>query len=86
MKKMVAMLFVTIALISSVVFAASVQYTDLSEDHWAYGPISEMTDKGILDGYTDGSFKPNKSISRAEFAKILVLTLDLNGVSNEIII
>ena len=71
------------SLISSIVLAASVLYTDLPVTHWAYQPISEMTEKKVLSGYPDGTFAPENSITRAEFAKILVLALSLsNGSSN----
>ncbi len=58
-----------------IVFAVS--FSDLTNEHWAYEPIIEMANKGILAGYPDGTFLPNKSITRAEFAKILVLSLNL---------
>lgn len=64
-----------LVLMSSTVFA--VNFSDLTSEHWAYEPIIEMANKGILRGYPDGTFLPNKSITRAEFAKILVLSLNL---------
>ena len=77
MKKGFSLLIVVILLLTSVVFAKG--FIDLDSTHWAYEPIVEMSEKGILNGYPDGTFLPSKSITRAEFAKILVLTLDLNG-------
>ncbi len=56
-------------------------FSDLSKNHWAYDDIMEMAELGILDGYADGTFKPNKTISRAEFSKILVLSLKLPKVT-----
>jgi hypothetical protein len=56
-------------------------FSDLSTNHWAYDDIMEMAELGILDGYADGTFKPNKTISRAEFSKILVLSLKLPKVT-----
>lgn len=55
-------------------------FSDLPTSHWAYDNIMEMAELGILDGYSDGTFKPNKTISRAEFSKILVLSLKLPQV------
>lgn len=68
---------VVTTLLCSVCFAAT--FNDLTADHWAYMPIKEMADKGILSGYPDGTFRPNGAITRAEFAKILVLSLNLSG-------
>lgn len=41
-----------------------------------------MTSKKILSGYPGNTFMPDKSVTRAEFAKILVLTLNLNEKNN----
>ncbi len=38
---------------------------------WAIGYINEAVEKGYVDGYTDGSFKPTAVITRSEMAKIL---------------
>ena len=37
--------------------------------------INELAEKQILNGYIDDTFRPNDSISRAEFAKISVLAV-----------
>lgn len=55
------------------------EFTDLSRNHWAYPVIQEMTKEGILSGYPDGTFKPNGEITRAEFAKILATTFELEN-------
>ncbi len=83
MKKALGILVIMITIFSSVVLA--VNYTDLSTEHWAYKPIKEMTEKGILSGYPDGSFAPDNVITRAEFAKILVLALNLNQSSSNVV-
>ncbi len=52
-------------------------FSDLDPGHWAYDNIMEMVERGILSGYPDGTFRPNNVVTRAEFAKIMVLTLEL---------
>ncbi|OPA73716.1 hypothetical protein BVG16_26865 [Paenibacillus selenitireducens] len=47
------------------------------QGHWAEKQIQEAVDKGIVDGYPDGTFRPNAAISRAEFAAILARALNL---------
>ena len=42
------------------------------DGHWAEAEIEEMTAAGYLNGYGDGSFRPDNSVSRAEFVKIMV--------------
>ncbi|MBW7457581.1 S-layer homology domain-containing protein, partial [Paenibacillus sepulcri] len=39
--------------------------------HWAESQISGWIDKGYIKGYEDGSFKPNKTITRAEFSTLI---------------
>lgn len=47
-------------------------YSDVSLDDWFNNAISTLSNLGILTGYEDGSFRPNNSITRAEFATIAV--------------
>ena len=47
-------------------------YSDVSEDDWYNNAVSTLTNAGIIDGYEDGTFKPNGNITRAEFATIAV--------------
>ena len=47
-------------------------FTDVEADFWAYDAICSMSQKGIISGFGDGSFKPEQSITRAEFAKIII--------------
>ncbi len=54
-----------------------VKFTDLDEDFWGYEYIIELVGRGVVNGYEDGSFKPNSPITRAEFAKILVVAAGL---------
>ncbi|MGE6228185.1 S-layer homology domain-containing protein [Paenibacillus chitinolyticus] len=54
--------------------------TDLDRSY-AQKEIAGLVSEGILSGYPDGTFKPENSITRAEFAKILVLALGLKEES-----
>lgn len=53
-------------------------FADTAASYWGYKAISSLTNKGIISGYPDGTFKPEASITRAEFATILVKALGLN--------
>lgn len=52
-------------------------FIDLADSYWAYEAIMELLQAGILTGYPDGSFKPEKSVNRAEFATMIVKGLGL---------
>lgn len=46
-------------------------YDDVNEKMWSYKYIKELSEKQIINGFKDGSFKPYKYITRAEMAKII---------------
>ena len=46
-------------------------FTDVKESHWFYNAVMYAADKGIFKGNPDGSFAPNKAITRAEFVMVL---------------
>jgi hypothetical protein len=47
------------------------KFIDVPANFWASAPIAALSARGILDGFPDGSFRPNKPITRAEFAEIV---------------
>ena len=48
----------------------SIQFID-TKTHWASEEIGRMAGRGILKGYEDGTFRPSKQITRAEFAAVV---------------
>ncbi|WP_240418466.1 S-layer homology domain-containing protein [Paenibacillus periandrae] len=56
--------------------ADPVELTDISGSY-AQKEIRNLVDNGVISGYEDGSFQPAKAMSRAELAKIIVLSLGL---------
>jgi hypothetical protein len=54
-------------------------FSDLPQSHWAYKYIAEMVNKKVLDGYPDKKFRPENSVSRAEFATIIVKAAGLQA-------
>ena len=57
-------------MMSVATFVSAANFSDLSTDHWAYGNISTLVDEGTINGYEDGTFRPSKTVSRAEFVKM----------------
>ncbi len=58
------------------------QLKDISS-HWAYNNINKLVSMNSVNGYPDGSFKPDNTITRAEFAAILVKTFKLTQQSGK---
>ena len=55
---------------------AAVDFTDVSEDYWAYGYIATAVTAGWIEGYEDGTFMPDGSITRAEAITIINRVLE----------
>lgn len=47
-----------------------INFTDVDKDYWAYSQIESFVEKGYIDGYGDGTFRPQDPIKRSEFVKI----------------
>lgn len=52
--------------------------------HWAAATIQKMVDQGVVTGMPDGSFRPDNSISRAQFATLVVKAFKLDGKSGKV--
>ena len=59
--------------------------TDIS-NHWAKAQIQDFIEKGYIGGYSDGTFRPNNNITRAEFVKILNKAFGLTKSSGKVFI
>lgn len=47
------------------------EFSDVSSTRWSYTAIQEISDKGLINGFSDGSFQPTKTITNAEAAVII---------------
>jgi hypothetical protein len=84
-RKLIAFVIVfALALGTSVTaMAAASKLTDIG-DSWAKADIEALVAKEVILGYPDNTFRPNSTVSRGEFAKMLVTALGLKpekGVS-----
>ena len=81
MKKTILVFFLSICILSlslSAVFA--ITFSDLKSTHWAYNDIMNLANDGIINGYKDGTYKPEKNVTRGEFLKLIMTSLyDGNG-------
>lgn len=64
----------TVLFFGTVVFAEN-PFSDLSPDHWAYDYIMDMVEERNIDGYSDGTFRPDENVTRAEFCKMAVTAI-----------
>lgn len=62
---------------------AAVSFSDISK-HWAQSDILKAAEQGIVSGYSDGTFKPDKAVTRAEFTTMLNKALGNNGTTDSV--
>lgn len=51
------------------------QYPDVASEHWGSGYINYATQYGIINGYEDGTFKPEEPVKYEEAVKMIMMTL-----------
>ena len=76
MKKRLCMAIALLLCFCSMFTVQAAAFSD-TEGHWAEASIQKWADKGVISGYPDGTFQPEKPVTRAEFAKIITLAFDL---------
>jgi hypothetical protein len=83
MKKILSLVLVLSLVLGSMsmAFAAAPSFSDV-EDEAVLKAVKRLNAFGIVDGYDDGSYKPGKDITRAEFAKLLVTALGLQNAAD----
>ncbi|WP_246197179.1 5'-nucleotidase C-terminal domain-containing protein [Cytobacillus depressus] len=57
--------------------AATKEFPDVKKDFWAANSIYNLVEKGIINGYEDGTFKPNKELIRGHAAILLTKAMEL---------
>lgn len=78
MKKLILLFIVLCMCTSGLAFAyADVQDGDVSD------AVEQLSQFNIINGYTDGTFRPNNSITRAEFSKVICKTILCDTESDE---
>ena len=60
----------------------SMNFPDVPENHWAYQYVKTLAEKGYLEGYPDGEFKGDRSMTRYEYAAIIYRALQ-NGAPSD---
>ena len=69
MKKSLVLMLVFLIVFGTVVTNAA--FSDV-ESHWAKTFITELTNKKILNGYPDGTFRPNNVLTKGEYIKLIM--------------
>ncbi len=59
-------------------------FTDLNTSDWYYNSVYYLASRGILNGYSDKTIRPNNYITRAEFIKIATNIIGFNNIDTSI--
>ena len=76
LKRVPVVALLTVALFLLMV-AAAVAFSDVPASHPYQQAIQTLSDRGIINGFPDDSFRPDSPVTRQQFAKMIVLTLGL---------
>jgi hypothetical protein len=79
MKKRLLKVAIVTAL--TVAFAAPAfanPFSDVPANHWAYTAVNKLAQEGVVEGYQDGTFRGDKSITRYEMAQIVAKAMNKN--------
>lgn len=62
--------------------AAAKTFKDVPASYYAHKEIVSLVDRGVIKGFSDGTFKPTNQVTRAEFAAFVARALDLPEASS----
>ena len=77
-----AVLFVVMTVMAGIPTKAEAAVLSDVSGHWAQSYILSGVNRGYISGYTDGTFRPNNPVSRAEFTKMLNQAIGLTRMTN----
>lgn len=69
------LLIVATLITTTVQVNAASKFYDVPSSHFAYNSINNLVSKKIINGYPDGTFRPNNHLTREEAAKIIVFAM-----------
>ncbi len=82
MKRFLSMLTSIILALSLVCPSALAAFSDVDDSNRYKEAITSLTKLSVIDGYSDGTFKPDGTITRAEFTKLIVFTLGYSNLTH----
>ena len=78
LKKLISLFLTVMLVVGSIATVSAASFPDIEKRHnWAEDAIDDMVSRGILKGYTDGTFKPDKAVSHLE---TLIIASRIMGV------
>lgn len=82
MRRLAAVILAMIMILGSATLSYGAGYTDIKASNWAYESVTAMSNKTIIKGYPDGTFKPNNTVAYGEFIKMALIAATNADVGN----
>lgn len=73
MRKVIAFAISFALILASAGVAYGAGYTDVKPGNWAYEAVNAISQRGIINGYPNGSFLPNNTVTYGEFIKMALI-------------
>ena len=81
LKKLISLFITVMLIVGTISTVSAASFPDLEARHgWAEDAIENMTNRGILKGYTDGTFKPDRAVTHME---TLIIASRIMGVDED---
>ncbi|MCL2377325.1 MAG: S-layer homology domain-containing protein [Defluviitaleaceae bacterium] len=64
----------------ALVFSPNIHFSDVSTDDWFFSAASYLVNRGIIQGFPDGTLRPNEPITHAEFATLAAMFFGLGDI------
>lgn len=71
MKRIISFILIAAMLLSFAPSVFAADFSDLNSSHWAYTYVQTLVNDGTINGYADGTFRPEGTVTRAEFVKMI---------------
>ena len=83
MKKKIVMIMCVVMMLITAVPVHAASFSDI-EGHWARNTIVSLARNGVINGYEDGSFRPENMVTYGEFMKLVMCTYVPNNGYNSL--
>lgn len=77
-------IFIFMTILTMLVCSCAYGYSDVGQTDWFYENVTEMSEKGYLAGYEDGTFRPSGIITKAELVSVVGRVSGLTPLSGQI--
>lgn len=82
LKKLISLFITVVMVVGTLATVSAASFPDIESRHsWAEDAINNMVNRGILKGYTDGTFKPDRAVTHME---TLIIASRIMGVDEDI--